>query len=974
MDGIELIRKAKEIQPSLQTIVVTGHGDIDTAIQAVRLGASNYFRKPVSFEMLHESISGCLSKRIQENKLQKAEDKYRQIFNQSDRPMLLLEGDSIIECNPAAVSRLGFQDCQDLIHQKISDLTPLQFIQNDDDSRNLQKQLGVARKKEQHVFNWVLKTGQGEDIPMELTARSVIIDGEPLLLISFQDATDRQFIRKNLQAKSQNHQNLFENTPTPLFIHDLDGNFVDANPAAQALFEYDGEKFKKLSYRDLIHPSDLSRSLVMLTQIRQTGFQTRVEQYRMITGSKRSILVEIWSTIIYENNQPAGIMGIAREVQISPEGQSQFWQKILGDVLENFNLMFLLLDDEYQIKMLSAQQPFGYDLFSKSPVEGHHLLDFITQDYQSFWLQHLKRCFEGESSRVLVPLPAESEFIGRLECRFQPAANDKSTVINAAVVVYLLTPEQEETSARGLLDALMENIPDTIYFKDKYSRFTLINNAQARVLGVKSPLEAVGKSDFDFFENQTAEAMLTDELELFRTGRPVINKLEKLKGPRNHDLWVTATKVPVRDRKGQIQGMVGISRNVTAQKRAEEELQRYKQQLEEMVMQRTAELNESKKLIEAERDLFLTGPVAVINWELKPGKPVKATYASPNIFQFGVMPEDVLQAKFSYDTLLFPEDYERLKNGIRELQEGQLSVLENEVKVILPNSDERWIYFQVRIHEDAQQSDAQVFNSFFMDVSELKYAQMELQKQETKLAHTGRLALLGEMAAGIAHELNQPLSIVRGEAECLKLNLNKNIPPKTDILETCQNIMKQADRAQEIMEHARTFSTMAAEHQDPINIVFPIRDSLMFFREQFRNHGIIFKTSLPNDIPLIPVNPVRFEQIVVNFLSNARHAVEQRKSVAEKSYQMEIEIIARFDPESRCSYLEISDNGIGMDENELKHCRDSFFTTKSQSKGTGLGLTIVQNLMADFNGSLKIKSKPMSGTSVQLKIPIPESS
>lgn len=114
-----------------------------------------------------------------------------------------------------------------------------------------------------------------------------------------------------------------------------------------------------------------------------------------------------------------------------------------------------------------------------------------------------------------------------------------------------------------LLRMLMDNMPDTIYFKDTQSRFIRINHAQAEVLGLQSPDQAIGKSDFDFFTAEHAQAALADERRILESGQGLISKTERIRRADGQFRWVTATKVPLRDARGTVVGLVGISREVT---------------------------------------------------------------------------------------------------------------------------------------------------------------------------------------------------------------------------------------------------------------------------------------------------------------------------------------------------------------------------------------------------------------------------
>ena len=126
---------------------------------------------------------------------------------------------------------------------------------------------------------------------------------------------------------------------------------------------------------------------------------------------------------------------------------------------------------------------------------------------------------------------------------------------------------------RDLLQALMDNLPDHIYFKDTNSRFTRINNSLARHLGLQNPEEAMGRSDADYFPLRQARQKLVDERRMLATGEPILGLVEKSDAAASQT-WVSSTKVPTYGPDGQIAGMVGISRDITASKQAEDELQR----------------------------------------------------------------------------------------------------------------------------------------------------------------------------------------------------------------------------------------------------------------------------------------------------------------------------------------------------------------------------------------------------------------
>jgi PAS domain S-box-containing protein len=159
--------------------------------------------------------------------------------------------------------------------------------------------------------------------------------------------------------------------------------------------------------------------------------------------------------------------------------------------------------------------------------------------------------------------------------------------------------EEELEYEKDLLHTLMDNLPDTIYFKDRESRFIRINKAQAKTLGIQNTSAAIGKTDFDFFVHDHARIAFAEEQEIIKTGKPLINKIEKVSRPDGAFTWFTATKVPIFDKNGNIVGTVGVSRDITKIKEFEDELQKAKTELEIRVAERTADLKKANERLES---------------------------------------------------------------------------------------------------------------------------------------------------------------------------------------------------------------------------------------------------------------------------------------------------------------------------------------------------------------------------------------
>ena len=147
--------------------------------------------------------------------------------------------------------------------------------------------------------------------------------------------------------------------------------------------------------------------------------------------------------------------------------------------------------------------------------------------------------------------------------------------------------ERNLITDRSLLRVLMENIPDPIYFKDAQTRFMRVNRAAARAYGLTDPQQAIGKTDFDFFPPEHAQAAFYDEQQVLRTGQAIIDKEESIPQPDHACVWLSTTKLPLHDERGAVIGTFAISRDITEKKKVETQLQKSEERYRAIIEQST---------------------------------------------------------------------------------------------------------------------------------------------------------------------------------------------------------------------------------------------------------------------------------------------------------------------------------------------------------------------------------------------------
>lgn len=234
-----------------------------------------------------------------------------------------------------------------------------------------------------------------------------------------------------------------------------------------------------------------------------------------------------------------------------------------------------------------------------------------------------------------------------------------------------------------------------------------------------------------------------------------------------------------------------------------------------------------------------------------------------------------------------------------------------------------------------------------------------LQQTQEQLIQSGKLASLGEMAAGIAHELNQPLHIIGMSAEMGSNYLQMEKYGKIEA--KLEKIGQQVQRATAIIDHLRTFGREAGGiEQDVHDINHIIEDTFILFNEQFRVHGIKVEKQLGEGLPLVTCNPIQLEQVLSNLLVNAKDAME---GSAQKTIYLTSRVL------EKSVVIEVQDTGTGMDRAVQGKIFDPFYTTKKVGRGTGLGLSISYGIINDHGGSLEVESAPGKGTLFRIQLP-----
>jgi PAS domain S-box-containing protein len=241
-------------------------------------------------------------------------------------------------------------------------------------------------------------------------------------------------------------------------------------------------------------------------------------------------------------------------------------------------------------------------------------------------------------------------------------------------------------------------------------------------------------------------------------------------------------------------------------------------------------------------------------------------------------------------------------------------------------------------------------------------------EKDAQLFQASKMKTLGEMSAGIAHELNQPLNAIKIGSDFLKrmIDAGKTISGD-DLVRVAASVSSQVERASNIVNRLREFGRKPDFKKERILLNDTFNQVLGIMGQQLSLENIKITVNLQPDLPKILANANRLEQVLFNLMTNARDAIEQR--AAAQGAKEPREITVRSSSKDEKVVFSVTDTGVGIPEESMDKIFEPFYTTKEVGRGMGLGLSITYGIVREFGGSIEVASEPGMGTQFTLKFP-----
>jgi len=534
-----------------------------------------------------------------------------------------------------------------------------------------------------------------------------------------------------------------------------------------------------------------------------------------------------------------------------------------------------------------------------------------------------------------------------------------------------------------LLRVLIDNIPDFIYIKDTRSKFVLANQKVRQVLHLDSPNDILGKSDHDYYPKELADKFYRDEQEIMKSGKPMINHEESGLDERGNDIFVSTTKIPLKNKDGKIIGIVGIGRDITHLIRAEtrlvertEELENVnkllKDKQEEVTRQSDKLMAQAENMMQANHELEKlsiavseTDNVVIIldakgnfEWVNKSFTNIYGMNLEEWIRERG---KNILKSSFNPNISDILKKCHRTKKPVRYQSQSN-------------DMEEREIWTQSTL-SPVLDNDGKItqFVTIDSDISALKKAQElinyqreELEKQTDELEKVN--ITKDKFFSIIAHDLKNPFHAILGFSDVLSSNYNSIPDDKKQ--EYLGMIHDSAEFARSLLDNLLNWSRSQSGtiHYDPgpVDLLQTVVEMQQALMANMENKNLEFINEIPEgSVAYADLNMI--QTILRNLISNAIKFTPDGGSVKVSAVKSGIGLA-----------VSVSDTGVGIPEEAQARIFSfgEFHSTAGTDgeQGTGLGLVICREFIRKHGGELSLKSAKGKGTTFTFTIPLEDKS
>jgi PAS domain S-box-containing protein len=803
--------------------------------------------------------------------------------------------------------------------------------------------------------------------------------------------TEREQAQLALRASEEKHFISVENSLTGIYIHQ-DERIVYANKQFAKIYGYSREELDGMQILKLVHPAD--RDLVTEIKNKRLNGEKVPADYeaRGLKKDGGTIWILRRNTVTRYRGRPAilgNVVDITEHKLADKALQKRTHEldervKELKCLYSISNLIFSksanLIDEIFQGVV---------DIIAIGWTESEITRAIISLDKREYTSKNFSKSAWKLDSDIMVygrqkgtlevyyleerPEMDEGPFVHEERNLINTIASRLGRVVERKLAEEaILESEGELRRQRDFLSSAIEALTHPFYVIDLNSYEIIMANSAAG-LGDLSGRPTCYARTHGLSEPCSGDKHPCPLVKIKETKKPAILEHVHL-DQAGETRYVEIHAYPVLNDDGDVFQVIEYSMDITERKQAEEDLRAARDELEQRVKERTAELlmanvqlqHEIDERKRAEKELKISEERYRVLFSYDPNPLFMIEKDSVIIQDLNRQAMEKYQYNrdeligSSFLELIDPDDLKHLKRALKHLVKKNDYVFVPKLWARKKDGSHFYIDLHARVGSfQYEQHDRHGLSIVMRTVDITKGLERDAQ-----LTQASKMATLGEMATGIAHEINQPLNVMRVGGDFLAKMIRRGQKISDDqLLKVSRNITEQVDRAAGIINHLREFGRRSDFQSIPVDLNTPIEDvfTIMGRQLQLRNIEVVLK--LAQDLPKVMGDKNRIEQIFLNLVTNARDAMEARALDEIKKLT-----ITTFEKDDRV-VAQVSDTGRGLSEQLCEKIFEPFFTTKEVGKGTGLGLSITYGIVKDYKGEIEVESTLEEGTTFKVSFP-----
>ena len=487
------------------------------------------------------------------------------------------------------------------------------------------------------------------------------------------------------------------------------------------------------------------------------------------------------------------------------------------------------------------------------------------------------------------------------------------------------------------LEHLYRVAPVGLCLTDRDHRYVRINQKLADING-KSVAEHLGRTIKEVIPD-IATQIVSMFQRVIDSGEPILdNEVRGSTAAKPGEIRIfLGDHYPLKSEDGQVRYVSTIVRDITDRKMAEEALRKAHKELERRIDERTSQL---RLLLETTR---------AIPWEAD-ARTWMFTYVGPQAEKLLGYPINKWYEKDFWIQHIHPDDRDSTVTFCLE-SSHRCKDYEFEYRMISADGREVWLHDMVSVV--SSNGEPQALRGFMIDVTERKRAEIEVRQHRAELAHIGRVSTMGELAAAIAHELNQPLAAIAANVGAAKRFMKSGKVDLKEIGDILEDIAEDDKRAAEVILRLRSLMKKGEINIEALEVNEMIRETLVLVHSDLLIKSVGIEADLGRDLPTVQGDRVQVQQVFLNLVMNARDAVKELEHGRQR-------IIVRTKSSGKQGVqVAVSDYGNGIVEENLEKIFHPFFSTKPQ--GLGMGLAISRTIIEAHGGRLWVENNPDQG-------------